>query len=38
MKFLRKNNMFYKCTIMKTFEAAVKFNPTPPALSDINKT
>lgn len=27
-----------KCTIKKTLDAAVKFNPTPPALKDINRT
>lgn len=27
----------YRITMRKTLEAAVKFKPTPPALSDINK-
>lgn len=26
------------CTIRKTLEAAVRFNPTPPTLSDIKST
>lgn len=33
-----KGNRHIWYTIRKTFEAAVKFKPTPPAFSDINKT